>query len=90
MDLPTITDGAVLFRRYLNRHETNIPLFCAKHGIDRVRTQRAMSRHSVSAEFATLIQRATNGEVPASAWGERTMGATAADAAVTRRKRKAA
>lgn len=74
MDQHPITLGARLLREHLTRTGQSVPKFCEAHGLCRIRVQRALTgeRHRIAVDFALVIERATSGAVPMSAWASET------------------
>lgn len=63
-----ITEGGRLLRIYLDTLGMSVPDFCALHKLERIRVQRAINGQlwqRISIDFGLLIEKATDGGVPA-------------------------
>jgi hypothetical protein len=67
------TAGGRALRAYLRAHgNMSVPDFCEKHGIDRIRVQKAMNGgiRRVAVDLACAIEKATGGAVRVSLWAK--------------------
>lgn len=72
-----ITDGGRALRAWLKANGSNIPKFSDLIGFHRIQVQRYVDgeRKRVPVDFAVAVERATNGEIVASAWTSSTVPA---------------
>jgi transcriptional regulator with XRE-family HTH domain len=69
----TPTDGGRRLRTYLDKHGLTVPKFCESSGLNRVQVHRLITGErgeNISARLALAIDRATDGEVPVTAWDD--------------------
>lgn len=69
----TPTEGGRRLRAYLTEHDLTVPKFCESSGLNRVQVQRLITGErgeNISARLALAIERATEGEIPVTAWDD--------------------
>jgi hypothetical protein len=70
-----ITEGGRLLRAHIKALDVSIPTFCEQHRLDRIQVQRVLNGERwqrITVDFAHAIHRATEGNVPWTAFLSRT------------------
>jgi len=61
-----VTAGGKELRKYLDAVGISVPVFCERHGLDRIMVQRVLTGvrwQRISVDFAHAIEKATDGRV---------------------------